>query len=182
MQLSLEYIAGYFDADGTVVAHFGQQANRTWRPWVGIDVCFYSVSFDMLEEISLTLGCGLIRPVLNNTGTGCYRLEFGRPDTRRILKQIQPFVRLKREQVALALDLAATINPKRGGRGRGKITDEEQALREHAVARISALNQYLGKAFRTKWVNSGEPFASVYPNAKTIPSQAAVGETILRKV
>lgn len=182
MQLHVAYIAGYFDADGCVTAHFGQQANRAYRPWVGIDLCFFSQNFEMLDEIRASLGCGQIRPVLNVMGSGCYRLEFTRPETRMVLALIQPYVRLKREQIALALDLAKTIDPHRGGRGRAKVTDEEHQLRQHCVARISELNRRDGKVFRTKWVNSVK--LSAVPNVavETIPSQAVEGRQVLRKV
>jgi hypothetical protein len=175
MRLHIAYIAGYFDADGTIYAYFGQQANKAWRPWVGIDLCFFGQNFEMLTKIQATLQCGAIRPVLNNIGSGCYRLEFSRPDTRKVLALLQPYVQLKREQVELALQVANTINAKRGGRGRGKLTDEEQQFREFAVARISELNRHDGKAFRTKWVNSVK--LSVVPDVatETIPSQAATG-------
>ena len=182
MRLHFAYIAGYFDADGCVTAHFGQQANRAWRPWVGIDLTFAGQNFDMLDEIRQSLGCGRIRAVRNALNSGCYRLEFTRPETRRILAQLQPYVRLKREQVALALELATTIGPRRGGKGRAKVTDEEHALRQQIVARISELNRRDGKAFRSKWVNSVK--LSAVPNVaiETIPSQAGEGRQVLRKV
>lgn len=180
MRLSLEYIAGYFDADGTVTAHFGQQANRAYRPWVGIDVCIFGQNFNMLDEIRTSLGCGRIRAVLNNTGSGVYRLEFTRPETRSVLAMIHPFVRLKREQVTLALELASTINPRRGGKGRAKITDDEQAVREQCVRRISELNRADGKAFRTKWVNSVNLSEAPDVATETIPSQPAEGHAKLK--
>jgi hypothetical protein len=182
MRLSLQYIAGYFDADGCVTAHFGQQANRAWRPWVGVDVCFFGQNFDMLDEIRAALGCGKLRAVLTGptaTRSGCYRLEFTRPETARVLTAIQPYVRLKREQVALALQLRATINPRRGGRGVAKVTDAEQEERVALVARISELNRRDGKAFRTKWVKSVEPSVAG-DAAETIPSQSSEGHARLK--
>lgn len=175
MRLSPEYIAGYFDADGTVTAHFGAQANPAWRPWVGIDACIYGQSFTMIDEIRMSLGYGHIRPVFNNTGSGCYRLEFTRPETAAFLSHIQPFVRLKVEQVTLALLLRATINPRRGGRGKAMVTDEEHAQRVILVKRISELNQHHGQAFRTKWVNSVKLSAVPDVTAETIPSQSEEG-------
>lgn len=175
MRLHIAYIAGYFDADGNVTAYFGQQSNRAWRPWVGIDLSFCGQNYEMLDEIRDSLGCGQIRPVVNGKGSGAYRLEFTRPETRELLALLQPYVRLKREQVALALELAKTINPRRGGKGRAKVTDEEHALRQHCVARISELNQRDGKAFRTKWVNSVKPSGAPDVATETIPSQAATG-------
>ena len=70
MRLHIAYIAGYFDADGCVTAHFGQQANRAYRPWVGIDLTFAGQNYNMLDEIRQTLGCGAIRVALNATKSG----------------------------------------------------------------------------------------------------------------
>jgi hypothetical protein len=187
MQLSIEYIAGYFDADGSVFAYFGQQANRTWRPWVKVEAQFAGQNFEMLELIRTSLDCGgTIGAWRNNTGSGAYRLGFTRPETLAVLTKLEPHVRLKHEQVLLGLALAKTINPRRGGKGVAKITDAEQAFREQTVARISALNKNDGQVFRTKWVNSVEPSMAPDVAVETMPSQAATGTeshlTVLWKV
>jgi LAGLIDADG endonuclease len=185
MRLSIEYIAGFFDADGCVSSHFQPQANRAWVPALGIDVTFDNQDLSVLEDIMETFGCGKIELRRNNTGSGCYHITFSRRDTKRILEMLIPHLRIKREVAKLALMGLNTINPKRGGRGIGRIRPEEIEFRKMVVEKMSEMNHANGKAFRTKWVKSVEPSTANVVD-ETMPSQAATGTEgdlkVLRKV
>jgi LAGLIDADG endonuclease len=184
MRLHIAYIAGFLDADGCINAHLQLQAVRHRCPAFGIDVTFANQDLGVLEAIQETLSAGKIRAVRNNNRSGSYRLDFSRPETKRVLETLLPYLVIKREQAELALLAIATINPRRGGKL--FVTPEERAYRMTVIQRMQELNQRNGKAFRTKWVNSVEPSTFAVTGVETMPSQAATGTEgdlkVLRKV
>lgn len=183
MRLHLAYIAGFLDADGTILVRLQKQALTRWSPSLHVQLGIYNQDQAVLLDIVETLGCGRIRAVRSGC-SGVYRIEFTRRDTKQVLELLLPYLRIKREQAQLGL--LALSAPRYSGRG--KIVPTEMIeYRQSLVARSKELNARNGKAFRTKWVNSVDPSETPHVVAETIPSQAAAGAEgiplkVLRKV
>lgn len=165
----MAYIAGFLDADGTIVGYFQKQARPEWLPAFGVNVMFFNQDLEVLEDIRSTLKMGVIR-VTRSGYSGVYRLHFTRPETKKVLQRLLPYLRSKRQQAVLALAGMETTGYARNG-----VPPEVAAYRRDLVAEIQRLNRRHGKAFRTKWVNSGDPSSVGHVADETIPSQAVGG-------
>lgn len=163
MRLSLEYIAGYVDADGTIVIV------NTGRQYYG-KVCVYSQNLTVLENIKAVIG-----------GTVCmtgmvFNLQLPPRATVRALRELMPFLQVKKEQAALVLELHRHIaeqqrNRKSTGKQGGRV--HEAGVWEYRAGlalKMKQLNSFDSQAFRTNRVNS------VKTQEWATPSQAAEGE------
>lgn len=185
MRLHLAYLAGFFDADGSIVVSLQKQALARWTPALHVTLSFYNQDYGVLENIKATLGFGRLR-AMRCGFSGVYRIEFTRRETLIVLEHLLPYLQVKREQAQLGI-LALTA-PKYYGRGH-QVPVDQQEYRQSLVARSKELNQRNGKAFRSKWVNSVDPSGLPSQGTETMPSQAAAGTggvdvslKVLRKV
>jgi hypothetical protein len=163
MSLSLEYIAGYIDADGTIVVVKNQQ-----RRYYG-KVCVYSQNLTVLENIKAVIA-GKI-----SMNSGVYHLQLSPNAAVKALKQLIPFLQVKREQALLVLELHRHIDqhrrrPHAGKVGGSFLSAEVVEFREMLYLRNKDLNKFDSLAFRTNRVNS------VKTQEWAIPSQAEGGE------
>ncbi len=96
--LSWEYLAGWFDVNGSVY-------EKRTRGWLEARLRFSSYDRDFLEKIRLLVGGGSITPEPRSKGlyfrltvTGYYRVD-------RILANLLPHLRRKREEIKRWLTL-----------------------------------------------------------------------------
>ncbi len=110
--LSLDYIAGFFDGEGTAQISVSKSP-KTWcgvqfRPRIG----FYQKTPEILEKIAYELGVAekgfkLTRRLTGSKGSygECYRLEIVRyDDVLRIAKMLQPRCQLKKKQLEIVIE------------------------------------------------------------------------------
>lgn len=165
MTPSLDYIAGYIDADGTIVVVKNAKQHRYYGK-----VCIYSQNIAVLESMKPVVGGEICR-----TG-GVFNLQLSPRDTVEALEQIAPLLHVKQEQAYLVLELHRHIaenqkNRKSTGKPGGRVHDESVwEYRENLAQRVSDLNWRDSEAFRTNRVNS------VKTQEWATPSQAAEGE------
>ena len=163
MNLSLEYIAGYIDADGTIVVVKNQQ-----RRYYG-KVCVYSQNLTVLENIKAVIGGSI------NQNSGVYHLQLSPNAAVKALKSLVPFLQVKKEQALLVLELHRHIDqhrrrPHAGKVGGAFLADDVVEFREMLYLRNKELNKFDSQVFRTNRVNS------VKTQEWATPSQAAEGE------
>lgn len=176
MRLSYQYIAGLFDGDGCVSCsligqrHYGK---TTMVNHVGI----FGQNLAVLIEIMETLKCGEILACIGNRkkgGTGAYRWDLNKSDIKPVLTKLLPYLRIKREAAQVMLLLLKTTKGK--ANGNRKLHPEIIQQRQLLVAKLQELNHVDSKAYREKWVNSGELSKScrLIARYETILSQAGV--------
>jgi len=164
MRLSLEYIAGYVDADGTIVIV------KTGRSYYG-KVCVYSQNLQVLENMKSVIG-GQI-----NINGMVFGLHLAPRATVRALNQLMPYLQVKREQAAVVLELHRDIadsqkNRKSTGKQGGRVHETSVwEYREGLSQKMKQLNSFDAQAFRTNRVNS------VKTQEWATPSQAAEGDS-----
>lgn len=173
MRLSLEYIAGFLDCDGTIVVVRSRRQNRGLRDEFYGKAMFYSQNLAVLHDISETIG-GKVTPP--NT-TMVHVLQLSTKVTVAALRLLAPFLRIKREQALLVIQLAEIkaerkkIGKQYGLGGSEPMAEEEYAKRIALHNQVCDLNHEDSRAFRTNRVNSGKLSGN-----ETILSQAAEGK------
>lgn len=183
---SLEYIAGFLDGDG----HIGISKSQPKKsaPQHYARVTFYSQSLVLLQEIQTVFGAeGHIRAITAKQRSrygisGCYRLYLSPTQAVPAVESLLPYLRLKKEQGQLVLDLAKSIrdNPVRG-RGksgaRNRTKPEVLAYREALFLRCKELNHELSREFSKIWVNSVETPEGATPSRSVKGSGFTEGVT-----
>jgi hypothetical protein len=181
MRLSYEYIAGLFDGDGCVSCSLIQQRSAAGKlygktlmmPHVGI----FNQNLEVLLEVMNTMECGEVLACVGNRkkgNTGAYRWDLNKTDIRLALDKLLPYLRVKREQAQVMLLLLDTTKGK--ANGNRPLTPEVIQQRQLLVAKLGELNHADSKAYREKWVNSGNLSKScrLVARYETILSQAEV--------
>ena len=107
----LAYIAGFLDGDGSIMLqlHRRQSGKEIFR--VKTVICFYQ-DFSHLQEIEWirhTLGCGYV--YTRNDHISELRIE-GFEKVLNILKLLSPYLRFKRKQASLLLELIPKLQQK----------------------------------------------------------------------
>jgi hypothetical protein len=165
MVLSLDYIAGYIDADGTIVVVKNAEKHRYYGK-----VQIYSQNMAVLESMKAGIG-GKISP-----SGRIFSLQISPKEAVKLLKAVAPLLQVKREQALLVLELHRHIdehqkNRKSTGKPGGRVHDASVwEYREQLAQRVSDLNWRDSRAFETNRVNS------VKTQEWATPSQAAEGE------
>ena len=107
----LAYIAGFLDGDGSIMLqmHRRQSGKEVYR--VKTVICFYQDSRHLkeIEWIKQVLGCGYI--YTRNDKICELRIE-GFQKVFEVLIKLKPFLRFKRKQVKLILDLIPKLQQK----------------------------------------------------------------------
>lgn len=166
MRLSLEYVAGFLDCDGTVVI---VKANQGKRPRYYGKIMFYSQNLTALESVKDTVG-GKVW-----AGYGVYRLQLSPRETVAALKVLVPYLIIKKEQAKRVLILQEAIrNTKKVGNrisgGGALLADSIYDAREAIYQEVKFLNRIDSQAFRKNRMKSVEAPEGV------IPSQAEDGQ------
>lgn len=178
MRLELAYVASFLDCDGTVViVASNRKRKKTGEGYVEYyaKAVFYNQNLGVICDLQETIG-GAISPPNPSLDNFC--LQLAPKATVLCLKRILPYLRIKREQALLALQLhkqissSKRVSAHRLGTGGGHhLRDGVKEERRMLCERMRALNAKDAaefRAFRTNWVNSGKPSMS-----EAILSQAA---------
>ncbi len=129
MILSLEYIAGFFDGEGTVF-----MGNRG-----ALEVRITQSVMEPLEAIRATLGYGRIGPVSVGTNSApCWQWRVCKWDEGvEFLRSIRPFLIVKREEVDIVLAYATERLSLGMPLGHTKkLTDETILLRDETKQKL----------------------------------------------
>jgi len=102
--MDLAYIAGFLDGDGSVFFQLIRKSDYRLGFQIRPSVAFYQKTDN--EQILVWLKDQLISGCLRRRGTGVSDYTIVEPsEVRRVLKELQPYVRLKRNQVQLGLEI-----------------------------------------------------------------------------
>lgn len=100
----LAYIAGFLDGDGSIFFQLVRKNDYRFGFQIRPSIAFYQKTDN--EQILLWLKEQLISGSLRRRATGISDYTIVEPcKVRRILQQLQPYVRLKRSQVQLGLEI-----------------------------------------------------------------------------
>mgnify|MGYP001610085207 FL=1 len=100
----LAYIAGFLDGDGSVFFQIVPREDYKKKFQIRSSIAFYQMKeySEILEWLKNYFGCGYIRH--RKTGMSDYTIVDSK-EVKRILKLLQPFVKLKRKQIDLGLQI-----------------------------------------------------------------------------
>jgi hypothetical protein len=144
----LAYIAGIFDGEGHVSIDRTEGAKSTHAPVHYLQVGVTNTDRDLIEWLLCTYGGHVGRTGLRDGHRrDAYRWRLTGPPGAKFLRELQPFLRIKRRQAEIAIEFAHEM----ATRQRGK------SLTEYEVDRREELRQTL-KASRTdKFTPTPEP-------------------------
>ena len=110
-QTTLAYIAGFLDGDGSVFFQIVPRSDYRNRFEVRASIAFYqkTENVEILHWLKKQFGVGYIRH--RKTGISDYTVV-GHAEARRILQMLQPYVRLKKRQVVLGLEVLDKLQSK----------------------------------------------------------------------
>jgi len=130
-QISLEYLAGYFDGEGCVSFY----ANSGHPPYLRIGIG--SADLEVLLKFTEYFG-GDVRKEKTPKGNRRQIYYWGCLGTvaQDVLRQLLPFLIAKRPQAELAL--VPAFGPGKIGK---RLTDSERATRVDIATRVKAINQ-----------------------------------------
>src|SRR3989344_2314037 len=128
-QLNNAYLAGFLDGDGSIYAQL--KPNSTYR--YGFQVAVYAVLFqsqqdrEQFEKICSLINLGYLRVRKD----GILEYIIGRTNSlREFLQMVQPFVILKKRQVALMLKILDTKERVKNKSDFAKLADLIDSFRE----------------------------------------------------
>jgi len=133
MELSIQYVAGLFDGEGSV--HVVR--NRPgWGASVSVGVC----NKEVIDKLYTTFG-GSTRMQLTKKGREFFVWRMGITKATEFLSSIQPFCIIKRSVIVVALKLASIMNERASKPdGRRALSNDEELLRLVLVHKIHCLN------------------------------------------
>lgn len=105
---TLAYIAGFLDGDGSIFFQIVPRSDYKYRFEIRASVAFYQKksNVEILNWLKKQIGAGYIRH--RKTGISDYTVV-GSVEVKKILLLLQPYVRLKSQQVALGLEILKQI-------------------------------------------------------------------------
>jgi len=129
----LAYIAGFFDGDGCICVTRVKAPScvRGYNHKLSVSLV-QKVHCPLLDTLSEVYGGS----TYHNPKTGVTHWQPVSRSAERFLRDILPYLRLKKDQTVLALEYMATVPRKRGSE---KLTDVEYDYRDDIARRIVAL-------------------------------------------
>lgn len=133
--ISLEYVAGFFDGEGCISINGN---GRSFTLVIGL--CQVEVS--ILQEIQAQFGGYLYpKPIRNRNANQCWELRWNAKAGLEFLKQITPFLRVKREQADFVILNEQYLVCPRKGRA-NTLSDEEVLKRLDLRLELAAMKPY----------------------------------------
>ena len=108
----LSYIAGFLDGDGSIFFQIVPRKDYKQRFQIRTSIGFYqdTINVKILEWIKEQIGAGYIRH--RKTGVSDYTIVESK-EVRKILELLRPYVRLKKKQVELGLEILDKLENKK---------------------------------------------------------------------
>ena len=108
----LAYIAGFLDGDGSVFFQIVPRPDYKQKFQIRTSIGFYqdTTNVKILEWLKEQIGSGYIRH--RKTGISDYTIVESK-EVKRILTLLQPYVRLKKKQVELGLEILDKLDSKK---------------------------------------------------------------------
>lgn len=132
--ISLEWLAGFFDGEG-YIGIYGRK--RNWRLLAGIAQCNKEILTQIQTQFGGCLYAKLRRSVKHNQG---WELRWSSQEAATLLKQLFPYLRIKREQAEFVLTKFLPLIPSKGHRP--PLSDENLQLRLDAKHQLAKLKPY----------------------------------------
>jgi lipoate-protein ligase A len=110
--IMLAYIAGFLDGDGSIFFQIVQRKDYRQKFQIRTSIAFYQKTnnTEILDWLKKIFGVGYIRH--RKTGISDYTIVESK-EVYKILKLLQPYVKLKKKQVELGLDTINKLNNKK---------------------------------------------------------------------
>jgi len=104
----LAYIAGFLDGDGSIFFQIIPRKDYKKKFQIRSSIAFYQKTnnIEILEWIKNNFGCGYIRH--RKTGISDYTIVDSK-EVKKILLLLRPYVKLKKKQVELSLEILEKI-------------------------------------------------------------------------
>ena len=101
---TLAYVAGFLDGDGSIFFQIVKRDDYKLKYQIRSSVAFYQKSdaAEILDWLKQLFGCGYIRH--NKSGVSDYTIVESK-EVKKILQLLQPYVRLKKKQISLGLEI-----------------------------------------------------------------------------
>ena len=108
----LAYIAGFLDGDGSIFFQIVPRSDYKQKFQIRTSIGFYqdTTNVKILEWIKEQIGSGYIRH--RKTGISDYVIVESK-EVKKILKLLQPYVKLKKEHVELGLEIISKLENKK---------------------------------------------------------------------
>ena len=115
MEEMLAYFAGFFDGEGCVV--ICKSKGNKGTPWYKLQVSTYQKSPEVLYDMKDAFGGSVCR--ISNRGFIGYQWAASSKQAANFLRRVYPYLRVKKEQVKVALEFADFVAEKPIPSGRG---------------------------------------------------------------
>lgn len=144
----LSYLAGFFDGEGSIsISEHKPRAGYARTPQFSLNICLSNQHLGYLATLHKEFKGSLLR------GQGCYRLWIGNIQAKNFLLAIKPYVKIKREQLELALTFQE-MKSRRARYKKGRTLNKDEIYYGRLFrAKMKELNKKLSQAFHGK---SGE--------------------------
>ena len=150
------YIAGFLDADGSI-SIAGSITKKGHQHWA-LQLYFWNCNIDVLEKIRNWAGIGSIRERNRSNKWNISRsLKFQGLSAVNLLKQVKPYLIVKKEQAKIAIEFSKTFSDKnligsswQGGRKLTQKTIKKRILLKKKLQSLTLIANYLGKNINNK--------------------------------
>ena len=142
MKFSDEYIAGFFDGDGSLVATLEKLSSsylRKYRPRIKINFTQHMRHFGMLCGIQKYLNAGKVS--IAETHNLAELVIVDRNDVSRVLNKMLPHLVLKKQQAIIALEIISQLGD---NLRTNMISDQNYTAIIKNIAKIRSLNSNTG--------------------------------------
>ena len=125
--ITLAYIAGFLDGDGSIFFQIVPRKDYKQKFQIRSSIAFYqkSENAEILNWLKEIFGVGYIGH--RKTGISDYTIVESK-EVLRVLKLLQPYVKLKKKQVELGLDILDKLNSKQDFAEICKLVDKFKEL------------------------------------------------------
>lgn len=147
----LAYLAGFFDGEGCIAIlknRFVRKDCSIYHPRYDLSIAISNQNLEVLLDVHKTFGGSI------TNHPNAYQWRVSALSAKAFLEAIQPYIRVKKTQLELALIFQEL---KSGRRSRTRLTDKELTIYEAFYRRMSELNKQGSRAFHLNRVNSGKP-------------------------
>ncbi len=110
MELSDEYIAGFFDGEGCISSNLTYTTGKYEKyPWVSVRISISNTARDVLEAIRDKYG-GSVCSKGGGKNKNCFHLRIcGKDKMYKFLIAIYPYCIIKKEQISIALEFIESL-------------------------------------------------------------------------